>query len=347
MGSTDDQPTAGDPVDGVRPLDLDRRVDPEFAAALAARPLRGIRRLDQVRRAREVMEASRPPWTAPGTVDVVDHHAPAADDNQIQVRVYRPTDPGGGRPQAETRPALYWIHGGGLIVGSVTMDDRRSTALVEQLGITVASVEYRLAPEHPYPTPLEDCYAGLTWLVEHADELGIDTDRIAVGGASAGGGLAAGLALLARDRGGPPIRFQLLRYPMLDDRNRTPSSHAQLDPRVWHREANHLGWSAYLGDGAGSDGIEPYAAPGRASDLAGLPPAIVTVGDLDLFLDEDVDYARALSRAGVPTELHVYPGAYHGAINDNPDAGLTQRWFRDEANALVRALPEPPGPASA
>ncbi len=342
MAAVDDLSTSG----GVTPLDLDRRVHPDFAAALAARPARSIRRLDQVSRAREVMEAARTPWSSPDGVEVVDHHVPAADGHEILVRVYRPTGAGGRGRRPEPGPALYWIHGGGLIVGSVAMDDARSGLLATAFGITVASVEYRLAPEHPYPTPLEDCDAGLLWLADHAADLGVDPDRVAVGGASAGGGLAAGLALLARDRGGPPIRFQLLRYPMLDDRNRTPSSHAQLDPRVWNREANQLGWSAYLGDRAGGPdagpggetGVEPYAAPGRASDHAGLPPAIVTVGDLDLFLDEDVDYARALGRAGVPTELHVYPGAYHGAVNDNPDAALTHRWFRDEATALARAL---------
>lgn len=321
-------------MDTPEEIDLDRRVDPGFAAALAARPTRGIERLEQIPRAREVMAAQRPPAEVPDSVTVVDHHAATADGHDLLIRLYRPADV----PTTTRLPVLYWIHGGGLIVGSVDMDDERNGTLVTELGIAVASVEYRLAPEHPYPTPIEDCYAGLCWTVDRADELGLDPDRLAIGGASAGGGLAAALALVAADREGPAIAFQLLRYPMLDDRNATPSSHAVTDPRTWNRTANHLGWTAYLGPAAGSPDVPDHAAPARRTDHAGLPPAVITVGDLDLFLDEDVAYATALGRAGVAAELHVYPGAYHGAINDNPEADLTRRWYRDETAALARAL---------
>lgn len=315
-------------------LDLDSRVDPSFASALAAKPRRMIERLEQVPRAREVMAEARPRVTLPDTVEVVDRHATAEDGHPILIRCYRPA--GVDQPL----PTLYWIHGGGLMLGSVDMNDGWCGDLVTELGIAVASVEYRLAPEHPYPTPLDDCYAGLAWTVDQADQLGVDPDRLAIGGASAGGGLAAALALLCRDRGGPSIGFQLLRYPMLDDRAQTPSSGAVTDPRVWNGQTNRLGWSAYLGPAAGGDDEHvPYlAAPARCVDPSGLPPAVITVGDLDLFVDEDMAYAQSLSRSGVPVELHVYPGAYHGANNDAPDGDLTRRWLRDEKAALARAL---------
>ena len=261
-----------------------------------------------------------------------DHHAPSGDGTDVLVRIYRPAR------APSPAPALYWVHGGGLVMGSVAQNDDMCAAIADRLGIVVASVEYRLAPEHPYPAPLEDCYAGLRWLAGHADELGIDRTRIAIGGASAGGGLAAGLALLARDRGEVAVCFQLLVYPMLDDRNVTPSSHAIVDPKVWNREANAAGWNAYLAGRAGADDVEPYAAPARATDLAGLPPAYIDVGDLDLFLDEDIAYAQALMRAGVPVELHVYPGAFHGSNNFVSRSDLSRRWNADERAALARAL---------
>ena len=186
--------------------------------------------------------------------------------------------------------------------------------------------------------PLEDWYSGLTWFFDQADGLGLDADRIAVGGASAGGGLAAGLALLARDRKQVRPCFQLLTYPMLDDRNETPSSHMIADTRVWNRNANEVGWAAYLDGANGADDVPAYAAPARAVDLSGLPPALVTVGSLDMFVDEDIAYAQALLQAGVPCELHVYPGAFHGSNGFVVDSDISQRWKRDETAALHRAL---------
>jgi acetyl esterase/lipase len=221
---------------------------------------------------------------------------------------------------------------------SIAMDDARCAELVEQLGITVASVEYRLSPAFPYPTPLDDCVAGLQWLFASCESLGLDPARIAIGGGSAGGGLAASLALRTRDAGGPQPCFQLLRYPMIDDRNITASSHAVTDMRVWNRSSNLVGWGAYLGAAAGTDGVSPYAAASRATDLSGLPPAIVTVGELDLFLDEDLDYAQRLIAAGVPTEVHVYGACIHGSDALVPHAEPVQRWKRDEFDALRRAL---------
>lgn len=278
------------------------------------------------------------PVELPDSVQIVDHTATAADGHELQVRVYRP---------AETRPnspALYWMHGGGMILGNAAMDDAMCCAFVEELNIVVASIDYRLAPAFPFPVPLDDCYAGLEWLFANTDELGVDPECVAIGGASAGGGLAAGLALKARDVGELTPCFQFLRYPMIDDTNTTPSSHAITDGRVWNRAANLVGWDAYLSGDAGSADVSSYAAPARATDLAGLPPAIVTVGDLDMFLDEDIAYAQALLAAGVPTELHVYPGGFHASNSMVPHADASQRWWRDEVAALNLALngvPEP------
>ena len=198
------------------------------------------------------------------------------------------------------------------------------------------SVEYRLAPEHPYPAPLDDCYAALAWTVQHAVDLGIDPGRIVVAGASAGGGLAAALALLARDRGEYPLAYQLLIYPMIDDRMATPSS--TLDTVVWTPKANVLGWRAYLGHEPGADGVPAYAAAARADDLAGLPPAWIGVGALDVFRDENITYAQRLLGAGVPAELHVYPGAPHGFESICPDAAVAQQCQSDITAALRRAL---------
>jgi acetyl esterase/lipase len=251
---------------------------------------------------------------------------------EVPIRIYRPTK------VVTPLPALVWMHGGGFVVGSIAEDDHHMQHFVEALGCLGVSVEYRLAPEHPFPAPLEDCYAALKWTHDNAAELGVDRGRLAVGGASAGGNLAAGLALLARDRGGLPIAFQWLIYPALDDRNITPSSHAITDARVWNRESNFNGWRAYLGAEPGSDGISPHAAPARATNLSGLPPTYIQVGSQDLFIDEDVDYAQRLARAGVLVELHVYPGAFHGSEAFVPAAALSQRMAADRIEALKRAV---------
>ncbi|MCA9851461.1 MAG: alpha/beta hydrolase, partial [Dehalococcoidia bacterium] len=228
----------------------------------------------------------------------------------------------------------------GMVGGAVDASDAYCAWIADELGVLVASVEYRLAPEHPYPIPLDDCHAGLHWLAASADELGIDRSRIALGGGSAGAGLAAGLALRLRDEGAIELRYQHLVYPMLDDRNETASAHAILDSRVWNRTCNHVGWNAYLEGRAGSADVPPYAAPARAGDLAGLPPTYICVGSLDLFLDEDIAYARRLLDAGVPTELHVYPGAFHGSTGTVPNAALSRRWRDDELASIRRALTE-------
>ena len=250
----------------------------------------------------------------------------------VPVRLYRPAGATG------PLPCLVWIHGGGMIIGDIDGDDFTCDALAEAVGCLVISVGYRLAPEHPHPAPVEDCFAALRWAAASATELGLDPARIAVGGGSAGAGLAAGTALLARDRQGLALVFQLLVYPMLDDRNITPSSREFSGVLSWSREHNLSGWSALLGDAAGGEGVSIYAAPARATDLSGLPPALIQVGELDLFRDEDIDYATRLLQAGVSTELEVYPGAYHGFDNLNPESSASQRAIATRVHALKRAF---------
>ncbi len=237
--------------------------------------------------------------------DVVRTDHVVSSDPEVLVRVHRERGAGGARP------CLFHIHGGGYVMGSFDMDDARFARLCPELGIVGVSVEYRLAPETPYPGPLDDCYDALRWTFEHADELGIDPARIGIGGISAGGGLAAALALLARDRGELPVAFQQLECPMLDDRQVTSSSRLDGLP-VWSRESNEFGWRSYLGELYGHDDVPAHAAPARVDDLAGLPPALLIVGGADGFRDEDITYALRLNQAGVPTELHVLPGAIHG-----------------------------------
>lgn len=247
----------------------------------------------------------------------------------VAVRVHRPKDVSGDLP------CVYSIHGGGYVIGSYDMDDLRFDNWCPRLGAVGVSVEYRLAPETAYPGPLEDCYAGLEWVHDNADTLGIDRGRIGVSGASAGGGLAAGLALLARDRGDIPLAFQMLIYPMIDDRRVTPSS--RWDVPIWSPANNEFGWRCYLGDLFGTDDVPAYAAASRAENLEGLPPTGIWVGTADGFCDEDIIYAQRLIQAGVPTELHVYPGAPH-AFDMFPSADVSKRCRREMLDWLRSAL---------
>jgi acetyl esterase/lipase len=214
------------------------------------------------------------------------------------------------------------------VIGSAKQDDRICRAFSRELGITIASVEYRLAPEHPYPAPLEDCYSALAWL---AGLPAVDRERIVIGGASAGGGLAAALALLARDRGEVTPAFQLLVYPMLDDRS--SATPAKPNYRLWSPRANRFGWSAYLGS------ADPQVAvPARQDDLSGLPPAWIGVGDNDLFLDEDLAYAERLNSAGVPCQVEVVPGVFHVFDSWAPKAQVSQRFFASQCEVVRSAL---------
>lgn len=227
------------------------------------------------------------------------------------VRVLHYTPPG---EQGSNRPAVLYIHGGGYVLGNPEMNDAQNRQTVLTMGCVVVSVDYRLAPETPWPGSLNDNYAALCWLAENAAELGVDPARIAIAGDSAGGGHAAALAIHARNLGGPAICFQLIDYPMLDDRTAaTDEPHPYTGEFVWTPDRNHFGWKSLLGVEPGSDGIDETAAPARAKDLSGLPPAYISIGSLDLFLDESLEYVRRLTRAGVPAELHVIPGAFHGS----------------------------------
>lgn len=275
---------------------------------------------------------SRPTPIAPGvTVEV--RSVPGPEDGpDIDVVLYEP--PHRSRPSG----ALLWIHGGGLIVGHPAASHTRCSSLARDLGILVVSVEYRLAPEHPFPDGLHDCYAALRWLHDAAAALEVDTGRIAVGGESAGGGLAAALCQLARDRGGPPIRFQTLVYPMLDDRTTLRTDHDGRGLFIWTASSNHYGWTAYLGHPPRAEEDRRYAAASRAATLAGLPPAWIGVGDLDLFHPEAVDYARRLEMAGVPCELVVEAGMYHSADHHAPRAASMRAFVTRMTEALRAAL---------
>jgi acetyl esterase/lipase len=233
-------------------------------------------------------------------------------------------------------PVLYWMHGGGMVIGNRHMDDARLNEWCRSLSCACVSVEYRLAPEAVYPAPLDDCDAGLGYLFDHADELRIDPGRIGVAGRSAGGALAAALAL--RWRGGEKhsVAFQYLEYPMLDDRGQTPSSRVDGLP-VWSRESNEFGWRSYLGPAYGTDNVPADAAPARAAELAGLPPTFVSVGTADCLRDEAIDYAARLCRAGVSTELHVYAGAVHG-FDMFTDCAVARCAARDSVDWLARQV---------
>ena len=253
-------------------------------------------------------------------------------DPPIPVRVHRSANAEG------MRPAILTIHGGGYVIGSYDMDDVLHDHWCQQLGTVGISVQYRLAPETPYPGPLEDCYAALRWTHEHAEELGVDPARVGVQGISAGGGLAAALTLLARDREEFPLAFQMLECPMLDDRQTTPSIRAA-GLFVWNAASNEFGWRSYLGDLYGSDEVPPYAAAARAIDLSGLPPTCLVVGSIDGFRDEDVEYAQRINQAGVLCELHVIAGLPH-AYQLAPDAQAVRLLTRCRDDWLARQLSE-------
>ncbi|MEU1424829.1 alpha/beta hydrolase [Kitasatospora sp. NPDC005751] len=311
--------------------------DPELAAALAAlgdaagEPLTPANLA--ARQARDTATRPRPAvheLTDGGRFEVAELRVPGPPDGpEVTLLSARPA--GISRPL----PLLYYLHGGGMVMGnawSVLPRVLREWAL--PLELAVISVEYRLAPRTRYPGPVEDCYAGLTWAAAHADRLGIDPARIVLGGKSAGGGLAAALALLTRDRGGPVPLGQLLLSPMLDDRDRTFSSHQLAGTDTWDRTSNATAWQALLGDRYGAADLPPYAAPARATDLSGLPPAYIDVGSAETLRDEDVAYAQALWQAGGRAELHVWPGACHGFDTLAPHSALA----RDARGARTRWL---------
>ncbi|MGW4214350.1 alpha/beta hydrolase [Lentzea sp. NPDC004789] len=265
-------------------------------------------------------------------VDIRDTSVPGPSDApDVPVRIYAPANRQG------VVPGLLYIHGGGFVLGDLDMFHAHVLRLVDELGVVIVSVDYRLAPEHPFPAPVEDCYAALQWVAAKADELGVDPERIGVAGESAGGGLAAGVALLARDRGGPSLCFQFLGIPELDDRLDTPSMREYVDTPLWNRPNAIYSWTAYLGTEPGGDDVSPYAAPARATDLSGLPPAFVTTCQFDPLRDEGIEYARRLAHAGVHAELRHYPGTFHGS-SFVTSAAITRRMFADELEGMRRGL---------
>jgi len=281
---------------------------------------------------REMMPPPEPPPPSQ-TVDWREVRLPGPPGApEVRALLYTP------KGRAEQRPAVLHIHGGGYVLGSPDMGAVGHIALAEAFGAVVLSVDYRLAPETRFPGAVEDCYAALRWLHEEADALGIDRSRIIVSGESAGGGLAAGLALLARDRGEYPLAFQHLVFPMIDDRTVTRGHPSPfIGQYVWTRPHNAFGWAALLGCEPGSEGVSCYAAAARAEDLAGLPPTFIVCGALDLFVEENIDYAKRLILAGVPTELHIFPGAPHG-YPMSPEAFATQATTQASMTAIGRAL---------
>ena len=317
-------------------MDLTRRIDPELLPSIEMIPADGSLDFNDLPVAREMsalmfsqMAAQSPPVEGVDSQDLAIPGPASAPD--ITARLYTPKN------RTDSHPGMLWIHGGGYILGDLDVDDHNLRQMCANTGCVILSTNYRLAPEDPFPAPVEDCYTSLKWLVENSGKLGVDKSRIAIGGGSAGGGLAAGLAIMTRDRGEIEIKFQLLMYPMIDDRNITPSSHTVTDPRTWDREKNIFAWKAYLGNSAEDGNVSPYAAAARAEDLAGLPPAYIAVGELDLFLDEDIEYAQRLLQAGVPTELHVYPGATHG-FDTILTASISKRLRDERDNAVRKAL---------
>ncbi|MGW6770212.1 alpha/beta hydrolase [Streptomyces sp. NPDC055037] len=317
--------------------------DPELAAALAVRPTElvnsGLTR-ENIKEQREIVGAveavnsSDEDLRASG-FEVIHRTAPGAEGApDVPLLIVRPSELSG------PLPVIYYIHGGGMILGGY----RQALAMYAEawargVGCALVSVEYRLAPEHPHPAPVEDCYAGLVWTAEHGAEIGLETDRIVVAGTSAGAGLAAAVALMCRDQGGPHLIGQMLMCPMLDDRNDTPSARQMRGLGVWDQSANEVGWTALLGDRQGGPDVSPYAAPARAENLSGLPPAFIDVGSAETFRDEDVTYASRIWQAGGIAELHVWPGGFHG-FSMATQAALAQQAAAAQGQWLRRVLPK-------
>jgi acetyl esterase/lipase len=309
-------------------------LDPEIAAALA--PMAGAM-ADATPPAVGDVAARRALWepiigaasTAqpiPADVRTSEHHATADDGARITMRWYV-------KEGAAPGSAVLFLHGGGFIFGHIDLFDGPVARYVSASGVPMLSVEYRRAPEHPFPTPLEDAYAALRWLHEHAAELGVDPGRIGVMGDSAGGGLAAGLTILARERGGPAIARQILIMPMLDDRTAVPDPH--IAPYVlWSYDDSLTAWPALLGAAAGGPDVPATAAPARLDDATGLPPAYIEVGQLDVFRDEDIAYATTLARGGVPVEFHLHPGAPHEFDSIAFDSDVARRAIADRVRVL-------------
>jgi acetyl esterase len=307
------------------------RFDPELAVMVPLLPSLNADDPVTMRAGLSEMIAQLPPPDTTG-LRIEDREIPGTDrDPAVPVRIYWPDERSGPA-------AIYSVHGGGFIAGDLETEHALNVRLARELGVIVVSVDYRRAPETPFPGPLEDVYAGLVWMSDHADALGIDPQRIAIQGTSAGGGLCAALALLARDRAGPHIAFQFLSVPELDDRLTSGSMTEFIDTPLWNRPRAIFSWDCYLGPGRpGSDDVSIYAAPARATDLSGLPPAYVSVMHFDPLRDEGIAYALALLAAGVNVELHLFPGTFHGSMLIH-HAAISQREQAEAIAVLRQAL---------
>ncbi|MFG2276097.1 alpha/beta hydrolase [Streptomyces chartreusis] len=306
-------------------------IDGELTPVLSLLPAIDLRDAETARDTERAILSDLP--TPPiHDINFEDRHVPGPDAApDVSVRIYRP------RQASGALPGILKIHGGGFVTGGLDTDHAAAAVLASSLEAVVVSVDYRLAPEHPYPAAAEDCYAVLNWLAASTDELAIDPTRTAVHGESAGGGLAAAVTLMARDRSGPQLAFQFLSIPELDDRLETPSMLAYTDTPVWNRRNAEASWSAYLGGKAGSADVSAYAAPARADDLTSLPPAYVSVCHFDPLRDEGIEYARRLAHANVPVDLHLYPGTFHGSAFVT-SAAVSRRMHEDMLAAFQRAL---------
>jgi acetyl esterase/lipase len=296
--------------------------DPELAAALDAMRTEGPSSVlpGNIELFRQARDAS--------VEDIVGDRAIVYEDHTIPGKAAAPDVVLTSFRRADHRPGgagVYFIHGGGMMLGT-RFGGGLDIALdwVDELDLVVVTVEYRLAPENPDPAPLDDCYTGLEWTAANAEQLGFDASKLIVSGGSAGGGLAAGVALMARDQNGPALAGQLLIYPMLDDRNDTLSSYQIDGIGIWDRTSNETGWDAYLGDRRKTDAVSIYAAPARATDLSNLPPAFIDCATAEVFRDEDVAYASRIWAAGGVAELHVWPGGFHGFDAFLPTAALSR-----------------------
>jgi acetyl esterase/lipase len=309
-------------------------VDPELRDALALWPLQPLTADTLTQRRADLLKVIGTVQT-PNLPDIIAaeiHVESAFGATPIRVLTYRP-----GKSD-NPLPTIVHIHGGGFVAGAPEMKDVENRLLASELRCAIYSVDYRLAPEAPHPSPLEDIYSVFAWLHGNAGQLGLDPARIGIKGESGGGGFAAAAALYARDHEGPKFAFQHLIYPMIDDRTAVRKDlHPHVGEFVWTQQHNYFGWRSLLGKEPGSAGASPYAAPSRAVDVSGLPPSYISVGGLDLFLEENMTYAERLSRAGVPVEFHMYPRAYHGFYRAT-NARVTQQAERDTREALRRFL---------
>ncbi|CAN5205011.1 alpha/beta hydrolase [soil metagenome] len=309
------------------------RVDPEYLPIINMVPIIDLADLAGARAALQAVFAAVGTAESNPAVSRSDHSTPGLPgEPEVAVRLFKPAG------VTAPLPTLLWIQGGGYVLTAADPDEQWCETIAHDLQCAVISVIWRRAPEAPFPGAHADCYAALLWAAANAAALGLDPERLVVGGASSGGGAAAGVALRARDEGTVRIAHQLLLYPMLDDRDVSRSSGQVTDPELWNRKNNGIAWRAYLGESYGTDKVSPYAAPARTASVGGLPPTTILTGELDLFVDENIEYAQRLLAADVPTELHVYPSVHHGFDRHNPAGATAKRFLADRDHALARAF---------